>query len=161
MEPKHYFLLASAMGTIVATLIVKDVLLPRGKGNYTKTLQGLLLVHMFRFIGMSMFIPHVVGEQMPQEFVIPAVWGDFAAAVLALAGYSLLSRDSTLALPLVWVFNIEGFVDLLFATYQALSLHIAAHAGMMFVVFTAYAPLLIVIHITIFRLLLIKRRAAN
>lgn len=157
MEPKHYFLLASTMGAIASTLLVKDVLLPRGKGSFTKTLQGLLLVHVFRFVGMSMYIPNVVGPEMPQAFVFPAVWGDFTAALLALFAYLLLSRGSKLAIPAVWIFNIEGFVDLLYAAVQALTLHIAAHAGLMFIIFTAYAPLLVVIHITVFRLLLRKR----
>ncbi|MCE9600494.1 MAG: hypothetical protein K8S54_21225 [Spirochaetia bacterium] len=159
MEPKYYFLLASTMGAIAGTLIVKDVLLPRGKGNVSKTLQILLLINVFRFIGMSMYIPRVVGPDMPEGFVFPAVWGDFTAAILALLGYVLLGRGSRLAIPVVWVFNLEGFVDLLFASFQALSLKIAAQAGMMFVVFTAYAPLLIVIHIAVFRLLLIRRSA--
>ncbi len=52
---------------------------------------------------------------MPPQFAYPAAFGDLITAVLAFGAIPLVLRNSGLAKPAVWVFNIFGTLDLLAA----------------------------------------------
>ncbi|PNV71520.1 hypothetical protein BES34_021320 [Leptospira inadai serovar Lyme] len=158
MEPKFLLIFATTIGAIMATLVIRDIILTKSGGSRTKLLQSLLLIHGYRFVGLSMFIPGITSPSMPTDFSIPAAWGDYIAAILAISSYLLLGRKLKVAIPLVWFFNIWGFVDLLYASYQALTLHISPLMGFMFYIFTGYAPLLVVSHLVIFKILLQSRK---
>src|SRR5262245_7303510 len=77
-------------------------------------LRPLLMLHCFRFIGLSFLVPGVVSPDLPARFAVPAAYGDLLAAVLALLalGVGLHNRAG---LALAWLFNIWGTVDLLYA----------------------------------------------
>lgn len=49
----------------------------------------------------------------PSEFAYPAAFGDLLTAILAFAAIPLVLRNSGLAKPAVWTFNIFGSLDLL------------------------------------------------
>src|SRR5262245_55149456 len=51
---------------------------------------------------------------------VPATYDDLLAALLALAALAALRARLRGALVLVWIFGIEGTVDLLYALYQGL-----------------------------------------
>ncbi len=69
--------------------------------------------------------------------------------MLALAG--LKSRVGT---PLVWVFNVWGCADLLFAFYQANRIGLeAGQLGAAYFIVTVFVPLLLITHALLFRLL--------
>src|SRR5262249_2059271 len=51
-------------------------------------------------------------------FANPAAYGDLAAAILAMIAVLGLSVRAPWAMLAVWIFNIEGTADLLFAYYQ-------------------------------------------
>ena len=60
-----------------------------------------------------------------------------------------------LALPLVWLFNLVGITDLLFAVVQGVITGLPfSHIGVAWFIPTVYVPLLLVIHITVFWFLL-------
>ncbi len=46
-------------------------------------LRPLLVMHAFRFIGMSFLVPGVVSPDLPSRFAHSAAWGDLLAALLA------------------------------------------------------------------------------
>ncbi|MGC1686512.1 MAG: hypothetical protein WA734_12890 [Candidatus Acidiferrales bacterium] len=123
--------------------------------NRDQALRVLVAPHMFlRFIGLSFLVPGVVSSSLPAAFAVPAAYGDFVAGILAIAATVALSRGASWAVALVWLFNIWGAADFLFAIVQALRVHIDAGAlGAAFFIPTAVVPPLLVTHALIFRVL--------
>jgi hypothetical protein len=120
----------------------------------SRALQLLLLVHSFRFIGLAFVVPGVVSPNLPAEFARPAAYGDLIAAMLALVALAGLS--SKFGIGLVWVFNLWGIADLLYAFYQGL-FGVGFKPGQLgaaFFIPTVAVPLLFVTHILVFRILL-------
>jgi hypothetical protein len=123
--------------------------------NRHQALLVLVAPHMFlRFIGLSFLVPGVVSSSLPAAFAAPAAYGDFVAGILAIAATVALARRTPWATALVWLFNIWGAADLLFAIVQALRVQIDPGAlGAAFFIPTAVVPPLLVTHALIFRLL--------
>lgn len=119
----------------------------------------LVAIHMFRFIGLSFLVPGVVSPSLPRAFAVPAAYGDMVAAILALVATIALSRRASLASVFVWLFNVWGTADLLFAFYGAQSVQLdASMLGAAFFIPTAIVPPLLITHGLIFWLLLRPRR---
>jgi hypothetical protein len=78
-------------------------------------LRPLLILHSFRFVGLSFLIPGVVSPDLPAAFAFDAGYGDIVAAILAVLSLAMLR--SPFGIPLVWIFNVWGSVDLLNAFY--------------------------------------------
>jgi hypothetical protein len=116
-------------------------------------LRPLLMLHAFRFLGLSFLVPGVVSSNLSTAFATPAAYGDIVAAILALL--SLAAIRSSLGIPLVWVFNICGTADLLNAFYHANAVGLLpGELGATFYLPTAIVPLLLITHGLIFRILL-------
>ncbi len=116
----------------------------------------LLAPHTFRFIGLSFLVSGVVSPSLPSAFAAPAAYGDLVAAILAVAATIAPSRRVFLATLLVWLFNVWGAADLLFAFYQGL-FGVGLDARMLgaaFFIPTVVVPPLLIMHGLIFRLLL-------
>jgi hypothetical protein len=80
-------------------------------------------------------------------------YGDLIAAVLALL--ALMTLQSRLGIPLVWVFNVWGTADLLYAFYQGNSLGVEpGQYGAAYFIPTVIVPLLLNTHGVVFRILL-------
>jgi hypothetical protein len=108
-----------------------------------------------RFIGLSFLVPGVVSPALPRAFAAPAAYGDFVAGILAIFATIALAKNVSWAIGAVWVFNIWGAADLLFAFYEGP--HAGIHPetlGAAFYLVTAIVPLLLVTHFLIFGLLL-------
>ena len=73
---------------------------------------ALLFVHVPRYVGMTLLVAGVVDPKLPTAFLSAAAYGDLVAALLALASIVALRANWRFAVPLVWVFNTWGFVDL-------------------------------------------------
>jgi hypothetical protein len=116
-------------------------------------LRPLLLLHGFRFVGMSFLVPGVVSPDLPVRFARPAAYGDLMAAVLALL--TLAALPSRLGLALAWVFNLWGTADLLYAFYQGNQVGVEpGQLGAAYFIVTLLVPLLFITHGLVFRLLL-------
>ena len=88
------------------------------------------------------------------SFARPAAYGDLIAAVLALV--ALAGLASKFGIGLVWVFNLWGVADLLYAFYQGL-IGVGIKPGQLgaaFFIPTLAVPLLFVTHVLVFRLLM-------
>ena len=111
--------------------------------------------HTFRFIGLSFLVPGVVSPSLPVALAAPAAYGDLVAAMLAVVATIALSRRASFATVLVWLFNVWGAADLLFAFYQGLFVvHLDARMlGAAFFIPTAIVPPLLITHGLIFWLL--------
>jgi hypothetical protein len=120
-----------------------------------EALKILALPHAFRFIGLSFLFPGVVSPELTSVISIPAAWGDFVAAILALLSIAALTWRWSFAIPLVWIFNVWGTIDLLYAYYNGIMLELEPGLfGAAFYIPTMIVPPLLVTHALIFLILL-------
>jgi hypothetical protein len=121
--------------------------------NGYDAMQPLILLHSFRFIGLSFLVPGVVSPDLPPAWALPAAYGNLSAAVLALLAVTVLK--SGLGIALVWVFNLLGSADLLYAFYQGNQVGLEpGQLGAAYFILTVLVPLLLITHGLLFRLLL-------
>jgi len=115
----------------------------------------LVLLHTFRTAGLVVLLPQVMGGILPLGFAAPAAYGDLLTAGLAGLSAFMLRLQPGLALPFVWLFNLVGIIDLLYALYEAAMIGLPFfHLGVAWFIPTLYVPLLLVSHVIIFWFLL-------
>ena len=146
---------------LLYTLVARWYIAPRLAAMSLPTaLQPLLLHHTTRTLGMTLLVSAVVGPAVPRAFAVQVAYGDLIAVVLALLSIAALRSRASFALALVWIFNIEGFVDLLNALVYGIRHNVAsAPLGAAWYIPTYAVPALFVTHIMIFSMLLKRRRA--
>src|SRR5262249_23945271 len=86
----------------------------------------ILFLHLFRFVRSTFLIPGMVSPELPHAWAEPAAYGDLAAMALAWVALALGRRPGSRAA--LWVFNLWGTADLLFAFYRGI-LHLGIHAS--------------------------------
>ena len=125
-------------------------------GNREQALIWLVAPHMFlRFIGISFLVPGVVSASLPKAWAAPAAYGDLFAGILAIIATVAMAGKVAWAIPAVWIFNIWGAADLLFAFYQGARIRLEPGSlGAAFYIVTAIVPPLLVSHALIFALLM-------
>jgi len=119
-------------------------------------LTPLLLFHAFRHLGMVFLVPTVVGPTVPAAFAVPAAYGDLLAALLALLAITALRMAWPVAIALVWLFNLEGTLDLVNAFYQGLRHDV--QLGAAYYIPTFVVPALLVSHAMMFMMLARRTR---
>ena len=142
---------AFVASTVMARLYVWPAL--RSMPRYD-ALRVLAAVSAFRFEGMNFMVAGFVSPQLPSWFGGQVGWGDFAAAVLALLSMAALTWRWTFALPIVWIFNLEGTADLLNAYFKGVT-QIADPGlfGAGVYIPTLYVPILLISHTLAFIIL--------
>ncbi len=154
--------LSIAIGILCYSLIAKWYFMPwLSRQSRKDALTPLLLLHGFRYIGLAFLIQGVTAEVLDPRFANPAAYGDLLAAVLALLALFALRLNASIAIPLVWVFNIVGFLDLLNALFQGFRHNATGHFGSTYFIPAVIVPLLLVTHIIIFKLLLTRPSPAG
>ena len=148
----------SVLTSFVAfSIVAKLYIVPRLKVMPLEdALRCLIAPHMFRFVGLSFLVPGVVSPALSTSFAAPAAYGDQIAALLAIIATVALTIRAAWAVALVWLFNLWGAADLLYAFYQGLigvGIDPAA-LGAAFYIPTLVVPPLLVTHAMIFWLLL-------
>jgi hypothetical protein len=116
-------------------------------------LRPLLLLHSFRFVGLSFLVRELLRPNCQPLSRCQPHYGDLIAAVLALV--ALAALRSGFGIPLVWVFNLWGTADLLYAFYQGNASGLAP--GMLqatYFIPTFIVPLLLITHGLVFLILL-------
>jgi hypothetical protein len=118
-------------------------------------LSPLLLYACLRVNGLMFLMPGLVSPDLPRAFALPTAYGDLTAAVLALLTLAALRSDSALGLPMVWLFNIVGFVDLLYANVATFTAGVdPVQLGTSYYLAVINVPAMLVVHIIIFIYLL-------
>lgn len=118
-------------------------------------LRLLAAFHAFRFLGMNFMVAGFVSPELSPDFASEVGWGDLIAATLALISMATLSWRLTIAVPMVWIFNIWGTLDLLNAYYVgATKIQNPGLFGAGVYIPALYVPLLLVGHALMFMLLL-------
>jgi len=121
--------------------------------GWRRALEPLLLLHSFRHIGLLFLASGAVKTSLPAAFAGPAAWGDLLAAVLAFVALFALRTGRAWAPLGVWIFNIEGSLDLLYAVTQGVANGAASGMGATFWIPAVIVPALLVTHALIFWLL--------
>jgi len=118
----------------------------------------LLFVHVFRYVGMTELVPGMIDPKLPAAFVYSAAYGDLLEAALALLSIFALRTNWRFALPLVWVANTWGFLDLLNGVRGVLQLNVPGfNLNTLWYVYTFYAPAVLISHVMIFCVLVKSR----
>lgn len=145
-------LMSLVSSAVIAGLYVWPWLQARDRDQ---ALVPLVAPHMFfRFIGLSFLVPGVVSPALPAAFAVPTAYGDLVAGILAVIATIALAKRVSWAIAAVWVFNVWGAADLLFAICNGPHARINPGAlGAAFYLPTAIVPLLLTTHFLIFRLL--------
>jgi hypothetical protein len=132
------------------------------KLSRNSALIALLFVHVPRYVGMILLVAGMVDPTLPREFLSGAAYGDLLEAALALVSIFALRSNWRFAVPLVWVTNTWGFLDLLNGVRGVLQLNVPSfNLATSWYIYTFYAPLVIVSHVMIFWILIKSRPWKN
>jgi hypothetical protein len=157
MSSNALFGLSILMNFVALAIVTKVYLLPRLRVTpRTEALTALVIPNTFRFLGLSFLVPGVVSPSLSPAFAIPAAYGDLVAAILAGVATLALAARASWAIPIVWVFNVWGTLDLLHAIYEG-QIGVGIDPGSLgaaFYIPTVVVPALLVLHGLIFWLLM-------
>jgi hypothetical protein len=153
MTTQQIFGLQVLLSFILFTMVARWYVSPRLAAlPVDRALQPLLVLHATRHMGLVFLVPTVVGGTLPAAFAAAAAYGDLLAGVLALAALVALRARSGGAMPLTWLFNVVGLLDLVNAFYQGLTHDV--QLGAAYYIPTFIVPALVVTHVMMFGLLL-------
>jgi hypothetical protein len=117
--------------------------------------RAIATLHSFRFFGLVLILPGVVGPNLPAGFAPFAAYGDFATGLLA-----ILALLTVRIRPLFWLFvvafNVVGVADIIIDYYHANQVNLPAVAGELgaaYAIAIIYVPLLMITHFAAFYLL--------
>jgi len=126
----------------------------------TAAFTALTFVHALRPIGATVLVASVAGTALPRDFASAVAYGDLVTSVLAVVTLLALRARLAAAIPLVWLTNIVGTVDLANALVGGVRYDVASLGmGSFWYVVTILVPILWIAHLLAFALLL-RRRAA-
>ncbi|MEH6576798.1 MAG: hypothetical protein V7731_06930 [Amphritea sp.] len=152
MDTLEIFALQFLMSLIVYGLLAKWYLAPwLSQQSFNQALIILIAPHAIRHLGLNFLVPGVVEPSIPVFFANTAAYGDFVSGLLALLALIALRRSWSLVLPIVWLFNIVGTLDLLNALRQA---DAVPFLGATWYIPTFFVPILLITHAMIFAQLL-------
>ena len=135
------------LSSLVFWVAARIYLLPRLHELRPHTLLlPILLLHSFRHLGLMFLAPGATYAGIPLQFAYPTAFGDLLAAILALAAIPAVAKDLRSARALVWVFNVEGTLDLVVAITLATVYGAAAYMGPSYWIPAFWVPGLLVTH---------------
>ena len=140
--------------TLVFWLAARIYLVPKLPELQPQTvLRPILLLHAFRHLGLMFLAPGATYPGLPLQFAGPAAVGDALAAVLALVALLALTRNLKAARLLVWVFSVEGTLDLTAAIVLATVSGASGYMGPAYWIPAFWVPALLVTHYIAFLVL--------
>ena len=147
------------IGIVGWALIGKFWFVPWLKNNsLNKGLTLLIIPHIFRYIALSFLIVGVTTSPLDPRFAIPAAYGDLLSSILAIIAVLALLAKSSYSVPIVWIFNVVGFIDFIIAITQFLRYSHPAELGATYFIPILAVPLIFVSHLLIFWTLITRNR---
>ena len=144
-----------AFSTFVFWVAARIYVLPRLADSKPRTLLlPILLLHAMRHLGLMFLAPGATYSGIPSEFAYPAAFGDLLAALLALIAIFALVKNAGSARLLVWIFNVEGTLDLFDAIALATIYRAQPFMGPAYWIPAFWVPALLVTHYVTFVFLL-------
>ena len=148
MDIQLIFVLQFVLSLLVAGLLARWYAAPwLADKPLEAALMVLLVPHAFRHVGLAFIVPALNQPGMPVDFAVAAAYGDLLSGILALVALIALKGRWAMAIPLVWVFNIAGAVDLANALRQDAAI---LHMGATWFIPTFLVPVLLVTHFMVF-----------
>ena len=137
--------------TLVFWIAARLYLLPKLPALEPRAvLLPILLLHGLRHLGLMFLAPGAIYPGLPPEFARPGAFGDLLAAVLAVVAIPAVATNARRAKLLVWIFNIEGSLDLAVAITLATTYDAAPYMGPAYWIPAFWVPGLIVTHFVTF-----------
>jgi hypothetical protein len=148
--------LQALTGTIAIILAFKWWIQPRvSKLSIQAALLPFVFLNTFRYLGLSFMAKEQFYDGFPSEFLTTVGILDFTTAVLAIVTAIALKNNWRFAIPLVWIFNLVGFGDLVTAFPQFFGLRLyEQNLGFIWLMFVTYGLTTFLSHIYIFYRLL-------
>ncbi len=146
-------LLSFVASGVVAKLYFVPKLRMKGRED---ALLPLVVPHLFRFVGLSFLVPGVVSSSLAPAFAVPAAYGDLITSIFAILATFALVAHASWATSIIWLFNLWGAGDLLYAFYAGF-INFGGDPGVLgatFFIPTLFVPPLLLTHVMIFWLLL-------
>ncbi len=140
-------------------LIARWYLWPAMKDRTPKiALTPLLLYACLRVNGLMFLMPGLVSPELPRAFAVPTAYGDLTAVFLALLALWPVRTENAFAVPMVWLFNIVGLLDLVYANISTFKDHVdPTYLGVSYYLAVLNVPAMVVVHVLIFVYLLRQR----
>jgi hypothetical protein len=156
MSPQIVFAVQSALGYVAWLLFFGAYIWPKLKSMEPVAAQrAIATLNSFRFFGLVVILPGVVGPNLPPSLATVAGYWDLATGVLA-----ILALVTVRIRPLFWLFvitfNLAGVLDLILTYYHAVRVNLPALAGQLgaaYVIPILYVPVLMITHIAAFYLM--------
>src|SRR4051812_47519203 len=150
MSPETIFNVHLILGYVAWLLCFGVYVMPRLKAmDQVAAQRAIATLHSFRFFGLVLILPGVVGPNLPPHFGPFAAYWDLATGLLA-----ILALLTVRTRPLFWLFvvafNVVGVVDLILDYYHATQLNLPAVAGQLgaaYAIPIIYVPLLMITHV--------------
>jgi hypothetical protein len=151
-----HFFISYIVAFIVFGLVAAWYVWPNIKDRAPKAaLTPLLLYSCLRVNGLMFVMPGLVAPGLPAAFAVPTAYGDLTAVILALLALACVRAENVLALPLVWLFNIEGTLDLVYANISTFKDHVdPVQLGVSYYLAAINVPAELLVHVIIFLYLL-------
>ena len=158
----HFFISYTTAFAVFA-LIGKWYVWPNIKDRALKVaLTPLLLYACLRVNGLMFLMPGLVSPDLPAAFAVPTAYGDLTAVVLALLALACVRYENALAIPMLWLFNTVGLLDLIYANISTFKDHVdPAQLGASYYLAVLNVPAMVVVHVIIFAYLLRRRESAR
>jgi hypothetical protein len=154
------FVISYAVAFTALMLVAAWYVWPAIKDRGPKeALTPLLLYSCLRVNGLMFLMPGLVSPDLPQAFAVPTAYGDLSAVALALASLPFVRAGSVIAIPAVWLFNIAGTLDLVYANFATFRFHVdPVQLGASYYLAAINVPAELIVHALIFAYLV---RAAS
>lgn len=147
--------------TFVFWIAARLYLLPKlDQLDPRSVLLPILILHGLRHLGLMFLAPGAIYPGLSPDFAVPAAYGDFLAAVLAVIAIPAVATGASFAKALVWIFNLEGSIDLIVAIALANAYEAAPYMGPAYWIPAFWVPALLVTHYITFRILIKRWPAA-
>lgn len=140
---------------------VRAPLLALGRDAHLK---ALLVVHFFRFFGLTAMLPGVFNltpAGFTQGYLFQIMAGDVLVAALALISFALFQLRSGARIGFAWLFNVVGTLDYMNAAARVTpAIHDANILGPFgWIILTVFLPAWLVSHAAIFAVLMSRQPA--
>ena len=162
MQPtanQMHFFIGYAVAFLAFGLIGKWYVWPNIKDRALKAaLTPLLLYACLRVNGLMFLMPGLVSPELPSAFAVPTAYGDLTAVILALLALACVRFDSPFAVPMLWLFNTVGLLDLIYANISTFKDQVdPTQLGAAYYLAVINVPAMVVVHIIVFAYLLRRR----
>jgi hypothetical protein len=114
----------------------------------------ILILHSFRHFGLMFLAKGATYPGMPPQFAYPAAIGDLLAAILAFLAIFATVKNLRVGRFLLWVFSIEGTIDLIVAITLATVYGAPDYMGAAYWIPAFWVPALLVSHYIVFIVLI-------